>query len=110
MPIPLKIVITLLIIMLASELGKRLPHLSGLIATMPITTLLVLLWLNYETGTNYQILTKFTLAVIFGIFPSIFFFIVLYFCFLKGFSFYISLFFAFLVWGFGAIIHQFFLR
>lgn len=68
-----KILLTFIVIIFSSEIGKRYPHIGGLIATMPITTLLVLLWLNYDTNTNYFILTKFTKGVIFGIIPSIFF-------------------------------------
>lgn len=105
-----KVFITLLIILLSSEMGKRYPYIGGLIATMPITTFLVLLWINYDTNTNYYILTKFTKGVIFGIIPSIFFFIVLYFCFRNNISFYLSLIFAFIIWGFGALIHHYFLK
>lgn len=105
-----KIVITLFIVLFSTEIGKKYPHIGGLIATMPITTLLVLLWLNYETNTDYLILTKFTKGVIFGIIPSIFFFVVLYFCFKNNMPFFLSLTFAFLVWGMGAFIHHYFLK
>ena len=105
-----KILITFIVIIFASEIGKRYPHIGGLIATMPITTLLVLLWLNYDTNTNYFILTKFTKGVIFGIIPSIFFFIVLYFCFKNNISFYLSLLFAFIVWSVGALVHHYLLK
>jgi hypothetical protein len=110
MQLILKIIITLFVIIIASELGKRYPHFGGLIATMPITTLIILLWLNYETKTNYLILINFTKGVIFGIIPSIFFFIVLYICLVKQFDFYKSLFFAFTTWIIGAFIHNYFLK
>lgn len=110
MQFTLKIIFTLIVILFATEMGKRYPHLGGLIATMPITTLLVLLWLKHETGTNYYVLTKFTQGVIFGIIPSIFFFIVLYFCFKNALSFYISLAIALITWGVGAFIHHYLLR
>jgi len=91
MQLVLKIVISLLIITIASEIGKRFPTLSGLIATMPLTTLIVMFWIYYENNGNHTLLTKYTTGVIFGIIPSMLFFIVFYISLTKGLTFYLSL-------------------
>lgn len=66
----IKIIVSALIIAVVSEISKHLAHLGGLIAAMPLTTLLTLFWLKYETG-NQEILAKFTIAVFWGIFPTL---------------------------------------
>ncbi len=110
MQLSFKIVISLLIITIASEIGKRFPTLSGLIATMPLTTLIVMFWIYYENEGNYTLLTKYITGVIFGIFPSMLFFIVFYISLTKGLSFYLSLLLSFFTWLALAFIHQFFLK
>ena len=69
-----KVAVSALIIAGVSELAKRMPSLGGLIAAMPLTTLLALIWLYAETG-DYQLAHSFTRSVLFAIVPTIFFFI-----------------------------------
>ncbi|MFC1560076.1 hypothetical protein ACFL4F_03110 [Candidatus Margulisiibacteriota bacterium] len=48
MPIILKAVISAVIIVLLTELAKKQPNLAGFLAAMPITTLLVMIWLYFD--------------------------------------------------------------
>ncbi len=49
MKILIKTVISLAIILLATGIGKKYPSLAGLIAVMPLTGALVLVWLYTDT-------------------------------------------------------------
>ncbi len=50
-----KILITSTLIVLISEIAKTNDKLGGLIAAMPITTLLIISWLYYENVPNIKI-------------------------------------------------------
>ena len=50
-----KILITSTLIVLISEIAKTNDKLGGLIAAMPITTLLIISWLYYENVPNNKI-------------------------------------------------------
>ena len=50
-----KILITSTLIVLISEIAKTNDKLGGLIAAMPITTLLIISWLYYENLSNMKI-------------------------------------------------------
>ena len=101
----IKIIVSALIIAIVSEISKHLTHLGGLIAAMPLTTLLTLFWLNYETGDR-QILSQFTVSVLWGILPTFVFFLCAIYFFKREWSFYqvigISLFF----YSMAAFAHQ----
>lgn len=103
-----KLILSALVIAGISELAKQFPSLGGLIAAMPITTLLTLFWLNYETG-DLQLIEKFTISVFWGIFPSIIFFLVAIYFFKKGFSFYTTIGFSLLCFMVIAMLHRKFL-
>ncbi len=105
-----KLIITLVIILFCTYIGKKLPSLAGLIATMPLTGLLVLVWLYTENKENYSLLTKYTTSALWGIIPSILFFTTAWLCFKKGLPFPIILVAAFSVWLVGAFVHQWFLK
>ncbi len=50
-----KILITSILIVLISEIAKTNDKLGGLIAAMPITTLLIIFWLYYENASYIKI-------------------------------------------------------
>ncbi len=100
-----KVIISALIIAVVSEISKHLAHLGGLIVAMPITTLLTLFWLNYETG-DQGILTKFTISVFWGIFPTLLFFACAIYLFKRGWSFYPVIGASVFVLSIAAIVHQ----
>jgi len=104
-----KLLISLIIISFCAFIGKKLPSLAGLIATMPLTGLLVFLWL-YSGNSNYPLLTRYVKGALWGILPSILFFLTIFYCLKKQLPFPLILLLAFSVWLVGAFIHQHLLR
>ena len=102
----IKAVITLGIVLGCTALGKKWPSLAGLIATMPLTALLVLIWLNLDTGGDNRLMQDYTRGVIWGIVPSILFFVVAYVCFRRQLSLPVVLVISYAVWIVGAVVHQ----
>ena len=100
-----KVTLSALIIAGVSEVARRLPSLGGLIAAMPLTTLLALIWIYGETG-DYHLAASFTKSVLFGIIPTIFFFGTALYLFRKGVSFVLVLCGSFVVFTIAAVIHQ----
>lgn len=84
MPFAVKLIITNLIIIGCAQLGRKAPSLAGLIATMPITTLAVLLWLNADQPENPRLMVEYTRGVLWGIVPTILFFGTALLCFRRG--------------------------
>ena len=110
MPLLTKAAISLAVILACAHLGKKLPALGGLIATMPITTLLVMLWLRADAPGDRSLLIRYTSGVVWGIVPTALFFLSLRFCLQKGMGFASSLGASGLVWVAGAVAHQRFLH
>lgn len=105
-----RLLISVTVIVLCMLIGKRLPSLAGLIATMPLTGLIVLIWLHSENKGDYNLLTKYTKGALWGILPSIFFFLVAFMCFRKQIPFPVLIIVSFGVWLIGAFVHQWVLR
>lgn len=103
-----KVAVSALIIAGVSELAKRMPSLGGLIAAMPLTTLLALIWLYAETG-DYQLAHDFTRSVLFAIIPTVFFFITTLYMFRRGAPFIMILLVSFVVFFAAAAVHQYYL-
>ncbi|MBT0665205.1 DUF3147 family protein [Geobacter pelophilus] len=74
MPFVIKLIVTNIVIIGCVQLGKKLPSVAGLVATMPITTLAVLLWLHAEKPSDNGLLTDYTRGVLWGIVPTALFF------------------------------------
>ena len=62
----IKIVTSAIIIGVITEIARRFPTQGGLIAALPIVSLLSLIWLNVQ-GEQVQTLSKFTYGVVLGI-------------------------------------------
>ena len=71
-----KIIVTAAIIVLISEIAKVNDKLGGLIAAMPIMTLLVILWMYYDGNSNEKISShiSYTLFYIVPTIPMFFIF------------------------------------
>ncbi|HTP64422.1 MAG TPA: DUF3147 family protein [Geobacteraceae bacterium] len=106
----LKLLITNLIIVFCAWIGRRSPTLGGLIATMPLTSLLVLLWLYTDNPGDYRLMTGYTKGVLWGIIPTILFFAVTLLCFRRQMSLPVALSAGFGAWLTGALLHQLLLR
>ncbi len=110
MQITIKILISLAIMLVAVAIGKKFPSTAGLIGVMPITGALVLVWVYQEANGNPRIMEDFTKGALWGILPSIFFFVVAFICFRKQLPLPYVLMASFGAWLGAALIHQWVLR
>lgn len=62
----IKIIVSALVIKIVIEIARRFPSYGGIIAALPIISLLSIIWF-YVQGEQATTLTKFTLGVIWGI-------------------------------------------
>jgi len=102
----IKLLISLCVIAFCTQIGRKLPTLAGLIAVMPLTGLIVLVWLYLDNPGNFDLMTDYTKGALWGIVPSILFFLVAFMCFRKQLSLWIVLCASFAVWLVAAFIHQ----
>ena len=91
----IKIIVTAGLIVLISEIAKVNDKLGGLIAAMPIITLLVILWMYYEGNSDEKISSHMSYTLLY-IIPTIQMFIVFTFV-ISKFGFYIAFLIRFLV-------------
>ena len=84
----IKIIMTAGLIVLISEIAKANDKLGGLIAAMPIMTLLVILWMYYEGNSDEKISSHMSYTLLY-IVPTIPMFIVFPFV-ISKFGFYIA--------------------
>jgi uncharacterized membrane protein (GlpM family) len=110
MQILVKTIISVAVILLATSIGKKLPSTAGLIGVMPLTGALVLVWVYLENKGNPDIMQDFAKGALWGILPSILFFVVALFCFKKNFSLPTVLAASFGIWLFAAFVHQWLLK
>jgi uncharacterized membrane protein (GlpM family) len=106
----IKLFFSLCIIALCSQIGRKLPTLAGLIAVMPLTGLIVLIWLYLDNPGNFNLMTNYTKGALWGIVPSVLFFLAAFLCFHKKLSLWIVLCASFAVWLVAAFIHQLLLK
>lgn len=106
----IKLLASLAIIVISSQIARKLPSLGGLIATMPLTGVIVMLWLYSDYPGNFPLLQNYTKGAVFGILPSIVFFITAFICFNKHLPLLLVLAISFGAWIIGACIHQWFLH
>jgi len=106
----IKLLISISVIVFCTQIGRKLPTLAGLIAVMPLTGLIVLVWLYLDNPDNFNIVIDYTKGALWGIVPSILFFLVAFVCFHKHLSLWIVLCASFAVWLVAAFIHQWLLK
>lgn len=110
MQFALKLLISVAVIVLCTQIGRRAPSLAGLIATMPLTGLIVLVWLYSDNPADFKLMSNYTKGALWGIGPSILFFVTAYLCFRKHLSLGLVLSAGFAVWLIGAFVHQWLLH
>ena len=76
MYIGLKILITALIVVVVSEISRRSTIIAGLIASIPLTSLLAILWIYFETS-DVENIKNLSSNILLMIPPSLTFFICL---------------------------------
>lgn len=106
----IKLVISVCVITLCAGIGRKLPTLAGLIAVMPLTGLIVLVWLYLDYPNDFNLMVSYTKGALWGIVPSILFFLVAFACFQKHLPLWIVLCASFAVWLVAAFVHQWLLR
>ncbi len=85
-----KIIITALIIVIVSEISKRLPLLGSLIASLPLISVLGMVWIFQETKNSQKIISH-AEGTFWYVLPSLPMFLVMPWMMKKGISFYLSL-------------------
>ncbi len=101
--------IVVVIIVACAQIARSRPTLGGLIAVMPLTGLLVMLWLYRDCGGDPAKMTRYTLGAVWGIIPAIMFFAAAYCCFRYRLKLTIVLAVSFGIWLMGALAHQYLL-
>jgi uncharacterized membrane protein (GlpM family) len=102
----IKAVLSLIIIFSATGIAGRFPSAAGLIAVMPLTGALVLTWVSLENRGDPAAMQVFAKGALWGIFPSILFFLAAFICFRKHYSLISTLCISFAAWSAAAIIHH----
>ena len=110
MQILIKIVLSVVIILIATAVGKKMPSTAGLIGVMPLTGALVLVWMYLENKGDPAVMQSFAKGALWGILPSILFFLVAFFCFKRQLSLPIVLVSSFGIWLAAAFVHQWILK
>lgn len=86
----IKIAISALIIVIVSEISKRLPLLGSLIASLPLISVLGMIWIFQETKNTQKLITH-AEGTFWYVLPSLPMFLVMPWMMKKGISFYLSL-------------------
>ena len=86
----LKLIITALLIVLISEIGKRYSLAGALLAAIPLVSILAMVWMYIDTHSS-QSAVEFSQRIVWLIAPSMTLFIAFPFLIKKGLSFYPSL-------------------
>ena len=103
-----KIIVTAALIVLISEIAKVNDKLGGLIAAMPIMTLLVILWMYYDGNTNEKISSHISYTL-FYIVPTIPMFLIFPFV-ISKFGFYMAFLISILITVISVTILNFFIK
>ena len=106
----IKLLISVCIIVFCTQIGRKLPSLAGLIAVMPLTGFIVLVWLYLDRPGDCILMTDYTKGALWGILPSILFFLAVFICFRKQLSLWIVVSISFAIWLIAAFIHQWLLH
>lgn len=109
MQFAVKLLLTNLIIIACTQIGRKFPTME-LIATMPLTSLLVLLWLYSDNPGDSRLMTDYTRGVLWGIIPTVLFFAVALVCFRRQWPLPLVLSVSFAAWLAGAAVHQWLLK
>ena len=104
-----KVLIVVGVILTCAQIAKVRPTLAGLIAVMPLTGLLVMLWVYSDCGGDVARMNDYTLGAVWGIVPAILFFVGAYVCFRYRLHLAWVLGISFGLWLAGALVHQYLL-
>src|SRR5262245_32519069 len=86
----IKVLLTAVLVVAISEVAKRSTLFGGILASLPLTSLLALIWLYGETGDAGKI-ASLSYSIFWYVLPSLVLFIVLPLLLARGFGFWLSL-------------------
>lgn len=86
----LKVAVSALIVAAASELARRQAWFGALVASLPLTSILAMIWL-WRDGTQPAQIAAFAAGIFWLVIPSLLLFVVLALMLRSGFGFWISL-------------------
>jgi hypothetical protein len=72
----IKVILSALIIAGVSELGRRYTLFAAILASLPLTSILAIIWLYYDTRDTEQVV-QLTQSIFWVVLPSLVFFLVL---------------------------------
>ena len=72
----IKILVSALIIAGVSELGKRFTLMGAILASLPLTSILAMIWLYRDTGDSQKVIDL-SWGIFWAVLPSLVFFLVL---------------------------------
>ncbi len=87
----IKIVLSALIIFWVSELGKRFAPIAAILASLPLVSILAMIWLYSETK-DIQKIVDLSYNIFLAVIPSLLFFLILPLLLKNGFGFILSMF------------------
>jgi uncharacterized membrane protein (GlpM family) len=87
-------------------LKHKLPSLAGLITVMPLTSVIFLVWLYVDNPGNFNLMIDYSKGALWGIAPTILFFVMALLCFRRHLPLWIVLCLSFAVWLAAAGVHQ----
>ncbi len=76
MQFALKVVLSALIIAGVSEVAKRLPWIAAILAALPLTSMLAMIWLYRDTGDVEKVVAL-SWGIFWAVLPTLLFFVVL---------------------------------
>ncbi|SFV36851.1 DUF3147 family protein [Hyphomicrobium facile] len=86
----IKVLVTAVLVVAISEVAKRSTLFGGILASLPITSLLAFIWLYGETGDAAKV-ASLSYSIFWYVLPSLVLFIVLPLLLARGFDFWLSL-------------------
>lgn len=86
----LKVLITAFVVVGISEIGKRFSFAAGILASLPLTSILAFVWLYQDTKNTAEIIDL-SYVIFWMVIPSLFFFLALPFLLKTGWKFYPAL-------------------
>ena len=105
----IKVFISALVISGVSELGKRFSMIAAILASLPLTSILAIIWLYWDTG-DVQKVSDLSWGILWAVLPSLLFFLVFPIFLKKGFHFASALTFSCIVMVFGYSVYTFVLK
>lgn len=110
MQLVIKLAISAAVILAATGIARRFPSIAGLISVMPLAGALILSFVYYENKGQWPVMQGFARGALWGILPSIAFYLVAFICLKKEMSLAAVLGSSFGAWFAAALVHHWVLK